>query len=490
MLSFDHSYARLPTHFYARVAPTPVNAPQLIRLNHTLAAELGLDVGALSGPDGVALLAGNRLPDDVQPIAMAYAGHQFGNFVPQLGDGRAVLLGELLDARGKRWDVQLKGAGRTPFSRGGDGRAALGPVLREYLGSEAMAALGIPTTRSLAALRTGEAVLRDTPQPGGILVRAAAGHVRVGTFQYFARQNRPEAVQQLADYVIWRHYPELADSERPYVGLLDEVVRRTADLVAQWLLVGFIHGVMNTDNVSVAGETIDYGPFGFLDHYDPRTVYSFIDRYGRYAYGQQPGIAQWNLDQFAQCLLPLLASDLETAKTRARESLERFVPRFEARYHQGLLAKIGLPDGHDDDLALGWDLLGRMAAQRADFTLTFRGLAELPRAHADADGPVRSLFEQPEAFDAWAAQWRQRLAQRGEDDAERRRAMRAVNPAVILRNHLAENAVNAASEHGDFRLFEELLDVLGRPFDDHPDKAHLSRAPAAADRVTTTFCGT
>ncbi|MBW3656170.1 MAG: YdiU family protein, partial [Gemmatimonadetes bacterium] len=406
--AFDSTYARLPDRFFARVAPTPVAAPRLIRVNAQLAMELGIDPEWLASEEGVAVLVGNRIPDTATPIATAYAGHQFGGFVPQLGDGRAILLGEVIDRGGTRRDVQLKGAGRTPFSRGGDGRAALGPVLREYLVSEAMQALGIPTTRALAAVTTGQRVIRETMLPGAVLTRVASSHIRVGTFQFFASRGDVEGVRTLADHVIARHYPDAAGAQRPYRALLDAIVRAQAELIARWLLVGFIHGVMNTDNTSVAGETIDYGPCAFLDEYDPRAVFSAIDRYGRYAYANQPGIAQWNLTRLAECLLPLLADDDEAAAADAVESLEAFAPAFERAYQGGLRAKLGLSTEREGDAALADDLLLAMAANGADFTLTFRGLSEAA-AGEEGDAAVRGLFADPAAYDAWALRWRQRL---------------------------------------------------------------------------------
>ena len=354
---FNNSYARLPDRFFARVTPTPVPAPRLIRLNRELALHLRLEPDWLASPEGVAILAGRRVPDEAEPIAMAYAGHQFGHFVPQLGDGRAILLGEVVDRDGVRRDVQLKGSGPTPFSRGGDGRAALGPVLREYVVSEAMAALGIPTTRALAAVMTGETVVRETFLPGAVLTRVASSHIRVGTFQFFAARGDVEGLRLLADHVITRHYPEAAGSDRPYRTLLDGVIARQADLVARWLLVGFIHGVMNTDNMSIAGETIDYGPCAFMDAYDPATVFSSIDQYGRYAYGNQPRIALWNLTRLAETLLPLLADDTDKAVADAEEALGAFAPRFETTYHAGLRRKLGLFTEREEDLALAGDLL-------------------------------------------------------------------------------------------------------------------------------------
>jgi uncharacterized protein YdiU (UPF0061 family) len=487
---FQHSFARLPEHFFARVQPAPVTAPELFALNRPLAESLGLDPDWLAGADGVAMLSGNRMPETAEPVAMAYAGHQFANWVPRLGDGRALLLGEVVDHDGRRRDVQLKGSGPTPYSRGGDGRSSIGPVVREYLGSEAMHALGIPTTRALAAVATGEMVHRNQPEPGGILCRVANSHVRVGSFEYFARQGDSESVRTLADYVIERHCPELAEMETRYSEWLARVIDAQADLVASWMLVGFVHGVMNTDNCSVVGETIDYGPFGFVDAFDPGTVYSFIDRGGRYAYNQQPGIAQWNLARLAECLLPLLADDTDAALEQANALIDRFPGRFERRFHDGLAAKLGLAERRDGDVDLAMDLLNRMAAGQADMTLTFRRLSELSATDSQADAPVRECFDQPEAFDAWAEQWRERLSSESRRSAERRNAMQAVNPAFVLRNHLAQGAVDAAIQRLDFEPMRRLQAVLARPYDDQPEHEDLARPPEPSERVLTTFCGT
>ncbi|GEP04653.1 protein adenylyltransferase SelO [Methylobacterium oxalidis] len=488
-IPFDNSYARLPQRFYARVPPTPVAAPRLLRLNRALALELGLDPDWLEGPEGTAMLAGNRVAEGSEPIAAAYAGHQFGQFVPQLGDGRAILLGEVVDGAGRRRDIQLKGSGPTPFSRRGDGRAALGPVLREYLVSEAMAALGIPTTRALAAVATGERVVRETLLPGAVITRVAASHIRVGTFQYFAARGDAEALRALADHVLDRHYPDCAGSEAPYRALLAEVAGRQADLVARWLLVGFIHGVMNTDNMSVAGETIDYGPCAFMDAYDPRTVFSSIDQRGRYAYANQPQIALWNLTRLAEALLPLLAEDETRAVAEAEAALAAFAPRFEAAYRGGLARKLGLGEAREGDAALAQDLLSQMAENQADFTLTFRNLCAAAE-ESGADEAVRSLFVDPTAFDRWAVRWRERLAQDGQDSAARAAAMRAVNPAFIPRNHRVEAMIEAAVEREDLGPFDELLAVLSRPYDDQPALARYAEAPASGGVGYRTFCGT
>ena len=485
---FQNTYAALPANFFARVAPTPVVAPRLIKLNRALAVQLGLDPEVLSSPEGAEILAGKRVPDGADPIAMAYAGHQFGHFVPQLGDGRAILLGEVIDADGVRRDIQLKGSGPTPFSRRGDGRAALGPVLREYIVSEAMFALGIPTTRSLAAVITGERVQRETMLPGAVLTRVASSHIRVGTFQFFAARGDTDGVRQLADHAIARHYPEAAKSDRPYHALLEGVVARQAYLVARWLLVGFIHGVMNTDNSSISGETIDYGPCAFMDHYDPAQVFSSIDEQGRYAYANQPQIALWNLTRLAECLLPLFSDDKDKAIEQAQLILGEFAEKFTAAYQGGLRAKIGLFSQRDGDEALVQDLLDAMARNQADFTLIFRRLGDLA-GDADNDS-VRQSFAEPAAFDEWAARWRQRLADEPQSAAERRAAMRAVNPAFIPRNHRVEAVIQAAMTNDDYAPFEELIAVLAKPFEDQPAFAGYADPPQPEQRVLQTFCGT
>lgn len=486
LFRFDNSYARLPERFYARLAPTPVREPRLIRLNEPLARELGADAQALTSPAGVAALAGNLSPLGAEPIAAVYAGHQFGGFVPQLGDGRAILLGEAIDAAGARRDIQLKGSGQTPYSRRGDGRAALGPVLREYLVSEAMAALGVPTTRALAALSTGETVWRETALPGAILVRVAASHIRVGTFQYFAARGDVEALRALADHAIARHYAEAAAAPNPYRALLDGVVARQAALVARWLHVGFIHGVMNTDNTAISGETIDYGPCAFMDFYDPAQVYSSIDETGRYAYANQPLVAQWNLARFAEALLPLLAAGEEAAVAEGEGALALFAPRFNAAYAQGLRAKLGLADERDGDLALGQDLLALMAEAHCDFTGAFRALCEA--AEGD-DAALRELFA-GHPIEAWIARWRNRLERGAGDPRQTAERMRAVNPIYIPRNHLVEEALAAAVERSDLEPFETLLDVLSHPFEEQPGRERYALAPRPEQIVRRTFCGT
>jgi uncharacterized protein YdiU (UPF0061 family) len=486
---FDNTYARLPDRFFARVTPTPVAKPKLIRLNQELALHLGFDSDWLASPEGVETLAGKRIPREADPIAMAYAGHQFGHFVPQLGDGRAILLGEVADRDGARRDVQLKGSGRTPFSRGGDGRAALGPVLREYVISEAMAALGIPTTRSLAAVATGETVVREQYLPGAVLTRVASSHVRVGTFQFFAARHDVEGLRLLSDYVIGRHYPDLIEGENRYRGLLKAVMERQASLVARWLLIGFIHGVMNTDNMSIAGETIDYGPCAFMDAYDPATVFSSIDQQGRYAYGNQPRIALWNLTQLAEALLPLLSDDVEKAVEEANQVLDGFPSLFQNTYQTGLSRKLGLLTEKEKDMELARDLLQVMRDNQADFTLTFRRLGAAA-TDSSADESVRNLFVNPQAYDAWAQRWRERLVLEPQDAATRQAAMQAVNPAFIPRNHRVEAMIKAAVEREDFAPFEELLQVLARPYEDQPTFAAYEEPPEPHERVHATFCGT
>ena len=486
---FQNTYAALPANFFARVAPTPVTSPRLIKLNRPLAVRLGLDPDLLESPEGAEILAGKRLPDGAQPIAMAYAGHQFGHFVPQLGDGRAILLGEVIDIDGIRRDIQLKGSGPTPFSRRGDGRAALGPVLREYIVSEAMAALGIPTTRSLAVTVTGESVMRETVLPGAVLTRVASSHIRVGTFQYFAARGDTEDVKRLADHAIARHYPQAAQAERPYHALLEGVVTRQAELVARWLQVGFIHGVMNTDNTSISGETIDYGPCAFMDHYDPAAVFSSIDEQGRYAYANQPRIALWNLTRLAECLLPLFSDDKDKAIEEAQSVLAEFPAKFTAAYHSGLSQKIGLFTARDGDEALVQDLLDAMAKNKADFTLTFRRLSAAAEDAAH-DQDARTHFADPAAYDEWAARWRQRTAEEPQTPAQRAAMMRAVNPAFIPRNHRIEAVIQAAVARDDYAPFEELLAVLAKPYEEQPAFADYANPPEPHQRVLQTFCGT
>jgi uncharacterized protein YdiU (UPF0061 family) len=497
MFRFDNTYARLPDRFYARVQPTPASAPRLVKVNRALAASLGADAAALESAEGAHVLAGNRIPEGAEPIALAYAGHQFGHFVPQLGDGRAILLGEVVGADGARRDVQLKGAGRTPFSRRGDGRAALGPVLREYVVSEAMAAMGIPTTRALAAVTTGDPVARDFLLPGAVFTRVAASHVRVGTFQYFAARDDVDALKRLASYALARHYPRAVGSGNDAIALLEQVILAQASLVARWLGVGFVHGVMNTDNTSVAGETIDYGPCAFLDEYDPAKRFSSIDEGGRYAFANQPRIALWNLARLAESLLPLFAEDQDEAVRVAEGRLARFPAAFESAYGAALALKLGLtapsdPDEAEADRLLAEDLLQRLAAGSVDFTLFFRRLCA-SAASPDADGETAALFANEGAFHDWAARWRERLAREDLTPEARAAAMRGVNPAFIPRNHRVEELIEAAVVREDFAPFERLLDVVTRPFEDRasePELAALATPPKVEERVLRTFCGT
>jgi len=486
-IPFDNSYARLPPQFLADQAPTPVAAPRLIKFNEALGRELGLDVDALER-NGAAIFSGNELLPGSQPIAMAYAGHQFGNFVPQLGDGRAILLGEVKDRNGRRRDIQLKGSGPTPFSRRGDGRAALGPVLREYVISEAMHALGIPTTRALAAVTTGEPVYREEVLPGAIFTRVAASHIRVGTFQFFAARGDTDSLRTLADHVIARHYPEIRDRTNPYLALLEAVAERQAALIARWLHVGFIHGVMNTDNMTVSGETIDFGPCAFMDAYDPATVFSSIDRNGRYAYANQPAIGQWNLARLGETLIPLIDPSVDTAIDLANTVIKAYGERFQAYWLSGMRAKIGLANEEDGDLDLIQSLLATMQEQSADFTLAFRRLATLA---ADEDvTDFAATFQDPQSIAPWLQRWRERLGRDPRTAAARGQAMRKANPAFIPRNHRIEQAIQAAVEDDDFSLFEALLKVLAKPYEDQPAFAPYAEPPLPAERVLQTFCGT
>jgi serine/tyrosine/threonine adenylyltransferase len=485
---FDNSYARLPMKFYTRVEPTPVAEPWLIKLNRPLAEELGLDVAALER-DGAAIFSGNKVPPGAEPLAMAYAGHQFGTFMPQLGDGRAILLGEVIDRNGKRRDIQLKGSGQTPYSRRGDGRAALGPVLREYIISEAMHALGVPTTRALAATVTGQPVYREEILPGAVFTRVAASHIRVGTFQFFAARGDMESIKALADYVIDRHYPEIKGHERPYLALFKTVAARQAALIARWLHVGFIHGVMNTDNMAVSGETIDFGPCAFLDAYDPKKVFSSIDQFGRYAYANQPAIGQWNLARLAETLVPLFDPTADTAVNLANDVLTGFGSVFQNHWLDGMRRKIGLSTAEDGDLDLIQTLLTLMHKGNADFTLTFRRLAESAQDER-ADTQLAALFEESGTLSPWLEDWRHRIERETQAPGERAAAMRTVNPAFIPRNHRVEQALDAAIQDADFSLFEALLNVTARPYEDQPEHAAYAEPPKPGEEVLQTFCGT
>jgi protein adenylyltransferase len=468
----EHSYAGLPEAFYVHLDPTPVRDPRMVVLNRPLAESLGLDAGLL---DHAALFAGNELPPGAQPLAQAYAGHQYGHFT-MLGDGRAILLGEQITPGGSRFDIQLKGSGPTPFSRRGDGRAALGPMLREYLISEAMHALGIPTTRSLAVVITGEPVFREEPLPGAVLTRVAASHIRVGTFEYAAARGEDALLSALADYTLHRHYPEIEEVPQPYVAFLEAVIERQAALIARWQLVGFVHGVMNTDNMALSGETIDYGPCAFMDAYDPATVFSSIDRNGRYAYGRQPPIAQWNLARLAETLLPLLAPGEEKAVEIANEAVSRFEARYQHHWLAGMRSKLGLFNEESEDASLIQSLLGWMHQTKADFTNTFRDLC----------GGSAPLSQDPDYLD-WHQRWQSRLSRQPQSAHEVLEEMQRHNPAFIPRNHKVEEALAAAGT-GDPSVMERLLAVLARPYDHTQDHPEFS-TPSTSESYRT-FCGT
>ena len=494
--SFDNTYARDLEGLYVPWNAAEVTEPRLIKLNHALAEELGLDAKALNTPEAALIFSGNQLPVGTSTIAQAYAGHQFGGFSPQLGDGRALLLGEVIDKHGRRRDIAFKGSGRTPFSRGGDGKAALGPVLREYIIGEAMHALGIPTTRALAAVTTGETVRRERNLPGAVLTRVAASHIRVGTFQFVTARGDDATLRKLADYVIARHYPELKDQSNPYLGLLRAVCERQAELIARWMNVGFIHGVMNTDNMTLSGETIDYGPCAFMDHYNPATVFSSIDEQGRYAYANQPPIANWNLARFAEALLPLLAveqnDDQDLAVQKAMEILEVFQARYEHYWLCGMRRKLGLTRDEADDLALARDFLKGMEGQGVDFTQAFRRLADAAEAaDASREGWLRKLYADDAKLDAWLPRWRARINAEALAPVERAQAMRAVNPVYIPRNHRVEEALAAAVDLGDYAPFEKLLTVLQQPYDEKMEfAAYAEPALASESAGYQTFCGT
>jgi serine/tyrosine/threonine adenylyltransferase len=479
--NFDNSYARLPKLFFSSQNTNPVRSPKLIILNDTLATSLGLNGETLQSEDGIAVVAGNLIPNGASPLAQAYAGHQFGHFT-MLGDGRALLLGEQITPLGERFDIQLKGSGRTRYSRGGDGRAALGPMLREYIISEAMHALGIPTTRSLAVVTTGESVIRETDLPGAILTRVATSHIRVGTFQYAAKWGDMEELRNLADYTLKRHYPYVEANENRYLSLLKEVIKRQAALVAQWQLVGFIHGVMNTDNMAISGETIDYGPCAFMDTYDPATVFSSIDREGRYAYGNQPYIAGWNLARFAETLLPLLHENQEQAVQLAQDEISGFMELYQHNWQAGMRAKLGIFNKEKQDDALIEDLLNMMQKYRVDYTNTFLALTfERPDDTA--------LFGTTE-FSQWYEMWQARSERQEESKASSTQLMRKSNPAVIPRNHRVEEAIDAAVNQGDYSVMKQLLDILSNPYAHTPEQAEYSTLPAPSVNPYQTFCGT
>ncbi len=484
-IPFDNSYARLPDAFFASVEPTPVATPSMIRLNFQLAETLGIDRDWLESPDGLAVLSGNQLAEGSQPLAMAYSGHQFGGFSPKLGDGRAILLGEVRSEDGTRFDIQLKGSGPTPFSRRGDGRSALGPVLREYIVSEAMAALGVPTTRALAAVTSGEDVFRDGRVPGGVFTRVARSHIRIGTFQWFLARQDHENLKVLADYVIARLHPEARHSENPYVALLQAVIERQAELIAHWMQLGFIHGVMNTDNMNVSGETIDYGPCAFLDVYDPEKKFSSIDHQGRYSFSNQGSIGLWNLTRFAETLLPLIHDDQERAVAMAEDVLGSFFDLHQAAIERRFTAKVGLGKCEQGDWNFVKDLLAVMAESNADFTLVFRHLADTLET-GKSQAFIR-LFKSPDAVGEWLKNWRNRLKDVDQDEAVA--LMRRSNPVYIPRNHRIEEAIEAGNG-ADFGPFHRLNDVLQHPFEPRPEFVEFESAPEPAEVVQATFCGT
>ena len=485
LFPFDNSYSRLPEAFYARIEPTPVGAPEMIRVNLALAATLGIDGARLDSPEGLAILSGNQRAEGSDPLAMAYSGHQFGGFSPQLGDGRAILLGEVVGRDGIRRDIQLKGSGPTPFSRRGDGRSALGPVLREYIVSEAMAALGVPTSRALAAVSSGDGVMRDGVMPGGVFTRVAQSHIRIGTFQWFASRQDHENLRVLADYVIARHYPDAKETENPYRSLLERVIDRQAKLVAHWMQLGFIHGVMNTDNMTVSGETIDYGPCAFLDTYHPLKKFSSIDHQGRYSFSNQGQIAHWNLTRFAETLLPLLHTDPEKAVAEAEAVLASFPGLHQNALEKRFTAKIGLESGDSEDWRLMTTLLETMAEGEADFTLVFRHLSDA--LESGNDETLIQLFDNKEEVAAWLSRWRTRI---NHADAGKTMAlMRRSNPVLIPRNHRVEEAIQAGNS-GNFEPFHRLNEVLQKPFVNNPEFAEYESAPELDEVVEATFCGT
>jgi serine/tyrosine/threonine adenylyltransferase len=486
LFEFDNSFVRDLMGLYEPWRAATAPAPRLLVLNEDLATELGVGADALRAPDGVAVLVGNATSHGAAPVAQAYAGHQFGGSSPGLGDGRALLLGEVLDVHGRRRDLHLKGSGPTPFARGGDGKAAVGPMLREYVIGEAMTSLGIPTTRALAVVATGEQIARDTMLPGAVLTRVAASHLRVGTFQYAAVHGGPALVRRLADHAIARHYPQAVEAENPYLAFFEGVVDAQASLVARWMLVGFIHGVMNTDNMTISGETIDFGPCAFMDAYDPATVFSSIDHGGRYAYGNQPQIAQWNLARLAETLLPLFDAETDAAIAAATEVLQSFTDRYQGYWGDGMRAKLGLGDAQCGDCELIDDVLALLHGQKVDFTLFFRALSSSILTEA---APARSLFVERSAFDAWAVRWRALLSSQTRDPQTIASAMDHVNPVYTPRNHQVEEALAAATDD-DLGPFRRLLGVLAEPFDERPGLEPYAAPAPPSFGPYRTFCGT
>ncbi|MDF1740240.1 MAG: YdiU family protein [Verrucomicrobiales bacterium] len=479
-IPFDNSYTTLPEHFYRRVEPAKVTGPKLIRFNEELAEVLGLNLDSASESELAVWFSGNELPEGSDPIAQAYAGHQFGGWVPQLGDGRAILLGEVIGSDGVRKDIQLKGAGRTPFSRGGDGKSPLGPAVREYLMSEAMAGLGVPTTRALALVSTGDLVFREEALQGGVFTRVASSHLRVGTFQYFLGQQDTDGLRALADYAIARHYPECADSDTPYQCFLGKVVEAQASLIAHWMTSGFIHGVMNTDNMTISGETIDYGPCAFMDTFDPAKTFSSIDRGGRYAWGNQAAIGHWNLTRLAETLLALFDEERDRAIPIAEEILGRYEEAFKEAYFGRFRNKLGLTAAQPGEVEFIEDTLSFMADQEADFTLFFRHLTKV--AKGKAEEKWLALLREPSAGAAWLEKWRAF----GEPDSE---LMASANPVLIPRNHRVEEAI-AAAYKGDFTVFNRLTEAWRNPFAESSQNEDLESPPGPGEVVEATFCGT
>ncbi len=478
-IKFDNTYAQLPSHMFTRQSPAAVSSPKLIRVNHDLCRLLAIDPQWLESPMGVGVLAGNTIPVGADPIATAYAGHQFGHWNPQLGDGRALLLGEVVGKDSQRYDIQLKGSGPTPYSRRGDGRAPLGPVLREYIVSEAMAALNVKTSRALAAVLTGEPVVREEVLPGAVFTRVAQSHIRIGTFQFFASRGDQQALDALCNHVIDRHYPEARDAENPVLAMLQAVILAQAKLVSSWQLLGFIHGVMNTDNVLLSGETIDYGPCAFMDDYNPSQVFSSIDQQGRYAYNNQPSIAHWNLACLAQSLLTTLDPNQDRAIELAQEAINSFPDKYDHEFKQGMKKKLGLVGELDSDAQLSADLFGLMAETRSDFTQTFARLTKL------ASGEDNSLDDR---FGDWLSKWQSRLAE-NPDAGSAPSLMQKANPVYIPRNHLVEAAINAAYQD-NFKPFHQLVEVIADPWTERPGLGEYGVPPKASEVVRQTFCGT
>ncbi len=486
-IPFDNTYVQLPETFYTRLEPREVKTPGAIKVNRELSNLLGIDPQWLESSDGIAMIAGNYVPPGAEPLAAVYAGHQFGSYNPQLGDGRALLLGEVLSTEGHRYDIQLKGSGPTPYSRGGDGRSPLGPVLREYIVSEAMHALGVPSTRALGAVTTGEQVTRDKFLPGAVLARVASSHIRFGTFQFLSAQKDPDALNTLVSYCLQRHYPERAQAENPALALLQAVTAAQAALIPRWQLLGFIHGVMNTDNMLICGETIDYGPCAFMDEFDPAKVFSSIDHGGRYAYRNQPGIAHWNLAVLAQALLPVLHEDQDKAVELAQATVDEFPVLFEAAHLRGLADKLGLDEIRESDKAMVDELFELMAAEKVDFTLCFRRLYDLA---CNPEQPIAELFEFPDPFVPWLSRWRQRLDTDQLTPDTRAERMAAANPAFIPRNHLVEEAIRAGEDESNFEPFLKLLERLSSACIYDPAQARYASPPSAGQEVERTFCGT